>query len=486
MGGVGEPPAGNLPQHVLSALPREESLAREDHPHVPRGVLKEVGRVGVQVDDDVLEGLPGVRGLRGPAEDVVGDRVVVAREPGGDGVEVVLRAVDAVGDAQSAPVTGGLDPFGQRLDEDDVVVHRVDALFRVGREIEEAGEVAVAQLNHDGERALAVQRRPRRDDCRVLRGAVQRLDPGDAQRGLKGKAVGLLHLGHRYAQRAHLVLAYVVEAEVERQASRWRLEHELREAGFPHPRNQVVRQADVFEPARRGHFENVGRVRALRVRHRKRQLAPQVRQLHVQCAHQELAGVEGPPRDVADAAVGLHDRFARFEARCDAACQVREYLGEQRLALPAEGDPVPVPEEPFDEILREVRAAGDAQLAVEGESPGVEPEHDLRARAVGRLALRVGASRLFVDLLRFLADALPLVGGKVLKHAHLLYQPFVGRVAEETPRPVALSRDRHEFAEGLGELPGWQEGPRVSHYSVSLTLSPQLLFVARIHVVAVR
>ena len=111
---------------------------------------------------------------------------------------------------------GGLDGLGQRLDEDDVVVHGVDPFIGVRWKTQEMSKLAVLEVDHDGQGALPMQGRPCRDDCRVLGAAIERLGTGDAQRGLQGEAVGLFHLRHGDAQGAHLVVAHVIEPQVER------------------------------------------------------------------------------------------------------------------------------------------------------------------------------------------------------------------------------------------------------------------------------
>ena len=84
----------------------------------------------------------------------------------------------------------------QRLQQHDVIVHRVDPFLGVGIEIQNSGQLAVGQLNHDGQRALAVQRRTHRDQRRVGDVAVQLAHSCHAQRCLHRQAIVLLHLVH--------------------------------------------------------------------------------------------------------------------------------------------------------------------------------------------------------------------------------------------------------------------------------------------------
>ena len=205
----------------LRALPLQQAAAREDHAHVADGVFQVVGFLALDFDRNVFQGFVG-RGDAGRApQHVVGDGIVLPRQAEGHCVEIVLGAVDGVGDQRAAAVQPAGYRLVQRLQQHDVVVHGIDPFLGVVGQVQDAGQFAVGQFHHDGQRALAVQRRTHRDQRGVGDFAVQRARPRHAQRGLHCQPVVLLHLVHGDGQRAHLVLAHVVEPEVQRQARAW-------------------------------------------------------------------------------------------------------------------------------------------------------------------------------------------------------------------------------------------------------------------------
>ena len=134
------------------------------------------------------------------------------------------------------------------MQQHDVVVHGIDPFVGVIGQVQDAGQFAVGQFHHDGQRALAVQRGPHRDEGGVRRFAVQVAHPRHAERRLHRQPVLLLHLVHCDRQRPHLVLAHVVEAEVQRQPTGWSLENQLRNTHVAQLRLEPFIQIQVVHP----------------------------------------------------------------------------------------------------------------------------------------------------------------------------------------------------------------------------------------------
>ena len=137
----------------------------------------------------------------------------------------------AWGNHRAPPAPVARDGICQGLQQHDVVVHRIDPFFGVGGQIQHAGQLAVRQLNHDGQRALPVQRRADRNQGGVGEFSIQLPHPSHAQRSLHRQPVFLLDLMHGDGERAHLVFTHVVETEMERKTPRRRFENQLGDAG---------------------------------------------------------------------------------------------------------------------------------------------------------------------------------------------------------------------------------------------------------------
>ena len=243
---------------------------------------------------------------------------------------------------------------------------------------------------------------PRRDDSCVVHAAVQCTDTGDAQRGLQRKPAVHLRLVHGDAERAHLVLADVIETEVQREPPRRRLEHEPRQALRRYLLPHVGGEVQYLQPLRDRELHDLRFAAALVIRQVECELPPHVRQLRVARAHDQLPRVERAARSVADPAIGLHDGLARVEPFAEPRGDDRQHAAEESLVVVAELEGVAVRRESVHEVAREVRLARDAALAVEGEPAGVQPHDRLGACAPRRPALRVRGGGL-------LRDAPPLV-----------------------------------------------------------------------------
>ena len=126
------------------------------HPHVAYGIEHEVGRGVFQVNGHVFQGLLGVRGCFGPSHGFEGYRILLLVQPEGHGVKVVLGTIDTMGNPDGFPLPGGLDGLAQGLNQDDVIVHRIDTLFGVYRQPEALGQFTLGQLDHDGQGAFTV------------------------------------------------------------------------------------------------------------------------------------------------------------------------------------------------------------------------------------------------------------------------------------------------------------------------------------------
>ena len=197
----------------------------------------------------------------------------------------------------------------------------------------------------------------------------------------------------------HLVLAHVVEPEVQRQPPRRRLEHQLRDARVPQLLLQPIGKVQIVHPVRHRHLEDVGRFLPLVLRQFKRQPSPHVRGLHVPRAEQQLPRMKRPTWRVANLPVGLHDGLAAGERGLHLVAYLVEHLGEQPLVVLGKGQRVAVAGEPLHEILGKVGSAHHSQLAEKRQPAVVQAEHRLRPHLARCPTGGVGLHRLGFQLL---------------------------------------------------------------------------------------
>ena len=105
-----------------------------------------------------------------------------------------------------------------------------------------------------------MQRRPHRNQDRVVQASVQRSDPAHAQCGLDRQTVGLLYQEHGYGKGAHLVFPNVVKTEMQGQPLGWRLEHQLGQSRIPDLSLEIHRQIQVLQPVGNRNLQDVGRL----------------------------------------------------------------------------------------------------------------------------------------------------------------------------------------------------------------------------------
>ena len=153
---------GDLFEQIVGAFTGYQPRARERDTHVSDRIGEEIRRPRIQVDRHVLQGFLAVWVFIRSADGLKGNGVFRFVQAKGHGVEVVLGAVYSVIQSGLLAVFGGLDRVHEGLQQDDVVVHRVDPFLGVRLQLKPACQFAIGQLQHDGEGALAVEGRT---DC---------------------------------------------------------------------------------------------------------------------------------------------------------------------------------------------------------------------------------------------------------------------------------------------------------------------------------
>ena len=290
-----------------------------------------------------------------------------------------------------------------------------------------------------------MQRRPDGHQRRIRHLPPQRFHPGQTQGGLNRNAVVLLHLEHCDGQRPHLMLPQVVEAQMQRQPLGRRFEHQLRNAQFPDPGFQLLRQPQILEPVRHRNLHNVRGVSVLAFRQVKSQLPPHIGQLQIVRPEKQLPGVERAARRVADLPVSLDDRLTAGEMLPHFSGHTLENLGEQSLIFLAERKGVPVGRKAIHIVLGQIRPAHHPQLAEKPQPAAVQPHRyprpGFRRRPPGRVGFLPNAD----DLHRFRQRPLPFPCRQILKHRHISQQPLVGGIKVFAVRPLPLPGQRHQF-----------------------------------------
>ena len=263
------------------ALAGQQATAGQGNAHVADRVFQEVGgRVACALRQDyrhVLQGFLGIGFRCRPPYRIEGDWVIGLVQAEGHGIEVVLGAVDAVGDGEAAALPVGNNGFPQGLQQHYIVVHGVDPFHGVGFQAHHTGQLAVSQLDHNGQGTLAVQGGAHGYQGGVGNGAVDSAYAGQAQGCLDGNAVVLLDLVHGDGQRAHLVLTDVVEPQVQGQTLGGGFEDQLVDSHFPQTGLQFLRKPQVLVPVGDGDFHDVRRFRPFGLGQVKGELAPHVR-----------------------------------------------------------------------------------------------------------------------------------------------------------------------------------------------------------------
>ena len=457
MDGVGQLAGGDGFNQAAHALAGQEAAAGKGNPHIPHRVFEKVGGGGSGVLSrqqyrDIFQGFLGIGGGGRAAHGIKGDGVVGFVQAKGHRVEVVFGAVDAVGNGVAAAAAVGDQGFPQGLEQHNVIVHGIDPFRGVGIEVQQAGQFAVGQFNHNGQGAFAVEGGADGDQGGVGDGAAEGFDPGQAEGGLNGDAVVLLDLEHCDGQRPHLVFAQVVKAQVQGQAFGGGLEHQLGNAQFFDAGLQIRRQVQIFEPVGDGNLHNVRGSGVLAGGQVKGQLPPHIGQLEVVGAKEELAGVERAAGGVADLAVGLDDGLAGGEMFPHFGGDAAENCGEQGLIFGAEREGVAVGGKAVDIVLGQVGTAHHAQLAEKAHTAAVQAHGYAGPGFGGGAAGGVGFLAGTDNFGGLGQDLGPFRRRQVLKDRHIGDQPLVGGVEVFAVGPLPLAGQGDQFIQSPTEV----------------------------------
>ena len=422
---IGQLSVGNLADDFLRPLAGQQAPPGEYHPHIADGIFQIVGLLRAGVDGNVFQRFGGGGQAGRAPQHVVGNGVIVPRQPERHGVKIVLRAVNGVVNVRLPPPAHAVHGRCHGLQQHNVVVHRINAFIRIVGQVENAGQLAVRQFHHNGEGAFAVERRPDGNQRRVGDVAAQAAHPRHAQCRLHRQPVVLLHFMHRNGQRPHLVFAHIVKPEMEGKAAGWRLEHQLCNAGFPQPRLQVVVQPQIVHPVRNRYFQNVRWLRPPRRRQFKGQPPPHIGGLHIAGAEQQLARVKRPAGGVANLPVGLDDFRAAGEMGFHQIADALKNGSKETLVSLGKSQRVPVAGEPLHKILGQVGPAHYPQLAEKCQTAVVQTKHRFGPHLAGRAPGGVGGRAFRFQRLRFGQQLRLPLGRQVLENGHPADNPLL-------------------------------------------------------------
>ena len=203
------------------------------------------------------------------------------------------------------------------------------------------------------------------------------------------------------------------------------LENQLGEPRFSDLVFKLFGQPKLFQPVGDGDFQDMGLLLHFRRGKVEGELPPHVGGLEVVGAEEQLAGVKGAVRRVANLPVGLDNRLSSGEVALHVVVDVGKDLGEEGLTRLVKGQGVPVAIKTVDEVLGQVGTAHHAQLAKEGQSTIVQPTDYTGPHLGGGPSGSVGLGGLLLQQSGFLQDLLLPLHGQVLEDGHMLDQPVV-------------------------------------------------------------